>query len=283
MPGFFRRRRHRRLRSLPFPADWLAIVERNARFFLAMEEPQRTRLLGDMQVFLAEKNFEGCNGLELTDEIKVTIAAHACRLIAGHETDVFPRLVTVLVYPSAYVAESVEPLGGGVYLRGQQVRLGEAWKDGVAVVSWSDVLAGIDGETPGHNLVAHEFAHILDMEDGAADGTPILGARGAYASWSATLELEYERLRRDAALGRYSTLESYGATDPSEFFAVATEAFFEKTSVLRRRHPALYRELRSFYAYDPAPRRFIVTAEGDRVDVGGDAAGGSDDGGMGTS
>ncbi len=270
MFGFLRRRRQNQLRSRPFPPEWLAIVERNARFYLAMEENHRERLCGDIQVFVAEKNFEGCNGIEVDDKIRVTIAAHACRLIAGGPSEVFPRLVTVLVYPSAYLADASEPMGGGIYLQGKQVRLGEAWKDGVAVVSWAEVLDGIAGETPGRNLVAHEFAHILDMEDGAADGTPRLADRRAYASWSATMELEYERLRRDAALGRYSALDTYGATDPAEFFAVATEAFFEKPGVLERRHPALYGELRAYYGYDPAPRRFVVTAEGDRMDIVGE-------------
>ncbi len=266
MFGFLRRRRQQKLRLRPFPPEWLALVERNARFYQAMEEKLRERLRGDIQVFVAEKNFEGCNGIEVDDEIRVTIAAHACRLIAGRPSDVFPRLVTVLVYPSAYLADAVEPMGGGIYLQGKQVRLGEAWKDGVAVVSWADVRDGIAGETPGHNLIAHEFAHILDMEDGAADGTPRLAGRGAYASWSATMELEYERLRRDAALGRYTALDTYGATDPAEFFAVATEAFFEKPGVLARRHPALFGELRAYYGYDPEPRRSVVTADGDRVD-----------------
>jgi hypothetical protein len=250
--GYFRRRRQERLRASPLPSDWAGILDRNAPFCATWSEADRRELQGHVQVFLAEKHFEGCNGLELTDEIKVTIAAHACRLLMHRNSDVFPRLVTVLVYPTAYVARAVESLGGGAVLEGEQVRLGEAWKDGVAVVSWDDLRATVEGRNPGRNLILHEFAHILDMEDGASDGTPALAGREQYASWIAIMGDEYERLRRDHHLGRYSVLDHYGATNPAEFFAVATEAFFEKPTVLARRHPELYAELRRFYRQDPA-------------------------------
>jgi MtfA peptidase len=250
--GFFSRRRRERLRSAPFPAEWLGFVDRNVPFYASLTEADGRELQGLIQVFLAEKNFEGCNGLELTDEIKVTIAAHACRLLLRRDADVFPRLITILVYPSAYVAKSVEPIGGGTVLEGEQVRLGEAWKDGVAVVSWDDLLATAEGRNPGRNLILHEFAHILDMEDGAADGTPKLLRREQYATWSQVMETEYERLGRDSVLGRYTVLDPYGATNPAEFFAVATEAFFEKPTVLAKRHPELYAELRAYYQQDPA-------------------------------
>jgi MtfA peptidase len=250
--GFFSRRRRERLRAAPFPAEWMGIVQRNVSFYASLPEDDRRELQGHVQVFLAEKNFEGCNGLELTDEIKVTIAAHACRLLLRRDAGVFPRLITILVYPSAYLARSVEPLGGGTYLEGQQVRLGEAWKGGVAVVSWDDLRETIRGREPGRNLILHEFAHILDMEDGEADGTPKLARREEYASWSAIMGEEFERLRRDSSLGRYTVLDPYGATNPAEFFAVATEAFFEKSTVLAKRHPELYAALEAFYRQDPA-------------------------------
>lgn len=250
--GFFRRRRRERLRSAPFPAEWLAIIERNVPFHAALTQSERRALEGLVHVFVAEKHFEGCGGLELNDEVKVTVAAHACRLLLHRDTDVFPRLITVLVYPSAYVARSVEPIAGGGVLEGEQVRLGEAWKGGVAVVSWDEILAVARGLAGGQNLVLHEFAHLLDMEDGAADGTPVLRNRRQYASWVAVMQDEYERLRRDRVLGRYSVLDHYGATDPAEFFAVATEAFFEKPKLLAKRHPKLYAQLRGYYGQDPA-------------------------------
>lgn len=235
----------------PFPAEWLPILDQNSPSYAVMSDDDRRELQGHIQVFLDEKHFEGCNGLELTDEIKVTIAAHACRLLLHRETEVFPRLITVLVYPGAYIAKAVEAIAGGGLLESEQVRLGEAWKDGVAVVSWSDLCDTIAGRNPGRNLILHEFAHILDMEDGSSDGTPILPDRRQYASWVAIMDDEYHRLRRDSELGRYTALDTYGATNPAEFFAVATEAFFEKPTVLAKRHPELYAELKGFYRQDP--------------------------------
>ena len=252
MFNFFKRRRRERLRSAPFPSGWLEIIEKNLPSYVHLPDVDRRELQGLVQVFLAEKNYEGCGGLELTDEIRVTIAAQACVLLLHRDTDIFPRLASILVYPSAYVAKAVEPIGGGVVLEGEQVRLGEAWKDGVAIVSWEDVRATILGRNYGKNLVLHEFAHLLDMEDGAADGTPLLERRNQYASWMKIMQDEYEQLKRHAALGLYTALDVYGATNAAEFFAVATEAFFEKPGVLRKRHPELYEELRSYYRQDPA-------------------------------
>jgi Mlc titration factor MtfA (ptsG expression regulator) len=250
--GFFKRRRRRRLQTEPFPPAWREIIERNVRIYAYLPATDRTELEGLVQIFMAEKSFEGCGGLALTDEIKITIAAQACQLLLRRRTDVYPRLISILVYPTAYVAKSVEPIGGPVALEGEQIRLGEAWKGGVVIVSWDELEATAQGRTFGHNLVLHEFAHQLDMEDGAADGTPILENRSQYQRWVKILSAEYARLRRDSALGRYTVLDDYGATNPAEFFAVATESFFEKASVLEKRHPALYEELKSFFHQDPA-------------------------------
>lgn len=252
MFGFFKQRRRKRLRSAPFPAAWLEIIERNVRFYACLPEADRHELEGLVQIFLAEKTFEGCGGLELTDEIKVTIAAQACLLLLHRQTDIYPRLVTILVYPSAYVARSIKPIGGPVVLEGESARLGESWTTGVVVLSWDDVQAGASDIHDGQNLVLHEFAHQLDREDGAINGTPLLERRSQYLAWGRVLNAEYERLQRDGRAGRSTVLDLYGATDPAEFFAVATECFFEKPRVLRKRHPELYDELKTFYRQDPA-------------------------------
>ncbi len=252
MFGFFKHRRRQRLQAKPFPAAWLEFIERNVRYFADLLPADRRELQGLLQVFMAEKSFEGCGGLELTDEIKVTIAAQACRLLLHRQTDFYRRLMTILVYPTAYLAKSVEPIGGPIALEGEEIRLGEAWKGGVVIVSWDEVRAASLGLAHGRNLVLHEFAHQLDMEDGAADGVPILESASQIARWAQVMESEYQRLKRDSALGRYSALDDYGATSPSEFFAVATECFFEKAGVLRKRHPELYEELKRYYQQDPA-------------------------------
>ena len=252
MFGYFRQRRRDRIRSAPFPSSWLPIIERNVPVFARLPTSDQQELQGHVQVFLAEKHFEGCGGLELTEEIKLTIAAGACLLLLHRKIDYFSRLITILVYPSAYVASSTSSIGGGVVLEEEQIRLGEAWKSGVVVVSWANIRATVLGRSHGENLVLHEFAHQLDMEDGVADGTPVLERRSYYPRWAEVMGHEYERLRRDSALGRYTVLDEYGATNPAEFFAVATECFFQKPVSLSRRHPELYEELKSFYKQDPA-------------------------------
>jgi Mlc titration factor MtfA (ptsG expression regulator) len=252
MFGYFKRRRRAQIRAAPFRAVWLETIEQNVPIFHRLPHADRAELLGHVQVFLAEKQFEGCGGLDLTEEIRVTIAAQACVLLLRREVDYFSRLVTILVYPSAYVASATRPIGAGVIREEEEVRLGEAWKAGVVVVSWADVRAAARGRNQGENLVLHEFAHQLDMEDGAADGTPLLDDRRQYERWAEVMGFEFERLQRDAALGRYSVLDTYGAADPAEFFAVATECFFEKSLVLAKRHPELYEVLKSYFRQDPA-------------------------------
>jgi Mlc titration factor MtfA (ptsG expression regulator) len=252
MLGFFRARRRARLRARPFPPAWRAIVERNFPLFQRLPERDRAELLGHVQVFLAEKQFEGCGGLELTDEIRVTIAAHACLLLLHRDDDYYPRLLSILVYPAAYVAPQREVGPDGVVHEGVSGRLGESWQDGALVLSWDDVHGhAADLDVP-HDVVLHEFAHQLDQEDGRADGAPILPARRMYAAWARVLSREFERLRDDAVRGRRSVLDTYGATNPAEFFAVATEAFFKNAERMRTRHPELYAELREFYRQDPA-------------------------------
>jgi Mlc titration factor MtfA (ptsG expression regulator) len=251
MFGFIKRRRRQRLRSAPFPQGWLEIIKRNVRLYRHLPEADRRELQGLVQIFLAEKHFEGCGGLEMTDEVKVTIAASACLLLLHRETDIYPRLITILVYPSAYVAKTRNPIGAYA-LEGESINLGESWSSGVVVLSWDDVLAGASDLRDGQNVVLHEFAHQLDREDGWVDGAPPLERRSQYVTWARVLGAEYERLQRASRLGRSTVLDDYGATDPAEFFAVATECFFEKPHVLRKRHPELYEELRSFYRQDPA-------------------------------
>jgi Mlc titration factor MtfA (ptsG expression regulator) len=249
--GFLKRRRRERIQAGPFPPGWAAIVERNCPFYGRLPEADRIELQRDIRVFLAEKVFEGCGGLELNDEIRLTIAAQACLLLLHRDTDDYHRLVTILVYPGAYVAKGVEPIGGGLVLEGEQARLGEAWRDGVVVLSWDDVRAGAADPRDGQNVVLHEFAHQLDHEDGVADGAPILPQRGLYAAWARVLGAEYERLREDSRRHRKSVLDHYGATNPAEFFAVATECFFEKPAQMKKKHPELYEELRLYYRQDP--------------------------------
>src|SRR3954468_10041717 len=251
MFGFFKKQRRERLLQNPFPPEWEAILEKNVPIYGRLPEDDRTELQGLIQIFLAEKVFEGCNGLAITDEIRVTIAAQACLLLLHRDTDVYPKLITVLVYPNAFVSNMPQHSPQGIVTEGPQGRLGEVWTSGVVVLSWDDVKHGAADVRDGHNVVFHEFAHQLDQEDGSADGAPILPRRSMYSAWARVLGAEYAELREDAEKGRKSVLDDYGATNPAEFFAVATEAFFEKPVQLKKKHPELYEELKVYYEQDP--------------------------------
>jgi Mlc titration factor MtfA (ptsG expression regulator) len=202
-------------------------------------------------VFLAEKTFEGCGGLELTREIKLTIAAQACLLLLHRETDLYPHVDAILVYPSAYVVRARKH-DGVVVVEEDEARLGESWQQGLVVLSWDHVLSGAAAPNDGQNVVLHEFAHQLDSESGAMNGTPELGTRARYSAWARVLGGEFAELSERLHRGRPSDIDPYGATNPAEFFAVLTEMFFEKPEALQRRHPVLYDELSAFYRQDPA-------------------------------
>lgn len=251
---WLRERRRRRTRARPVPPEWTRWLEARVPYVARLSPERRAELLGHVHVFLDEKRFEGCGGLDVTDEMRVTIAAQACLLLLGRETDCFPDVHTVLVYPAAYVAPSVQRLPDGTVVEGGHVRLGEAWHRGEVVLSWGDVVTGAANPADGRNLVLHEFAHKLDGEDGVVDGAPALTGRSHYAAWARVLSREFLALQKAATRGKRSVLDKYGATSPPEFFAVATEAFFEKSAAMRKKLPDLYEQLASYYRQDPAGR-----------------------------
>jgi MtfA peptidase len=250
--GFFKRRRRDAIRAKPFPERWRAIMEKNVAHARLLDEDERRELEGLVAIFLAEKHFEGCGGLALDDEIRVTIAAQACVLLLGRDTDVYPDLVSILVYPSAYRAPT-ERRDGPVVFEGGDARLGESWTRGTLVLAWDHVAAETRALGTA-NVVLHEFAHQLDGEDGAMDGAPDLPSRDRYGAWARVLGAEYDELRERLHAGRPTVIDGYGATSPPEFFAVVTEMFFEKPEQLLSRHPELYAELARFYGQDPAAR-----------------------------
>ncbi|MDP8257580.1 MAG: zinc-dependent peptidase [Candidatus Alcyoniella australis] len=249
----FKQKRREKLKEQPFPPPWLAIIERNLPFFKKLPPEDQAELQGHVQVFLAEKKFEGLGGLEMTDEIRVTIAAQACILLLHRQTDYYPDLLSILVYPHHYFAPSIVRNPDGTVTEGVDARLGESWQRGEVVLSWNDVLSGAQDPHDGHNVVFHEFAHQLDAEaDGRTDGAPALPRRSMYISWARVLSTEYQQLLQDLEQHRRNCIDSYGATNPAEFFAVVTELFFEQGRQLKQCHPELYEQLRLFYQQDPA-------------------------------
>ncbi len=250
----FKRKRRRRISAQPFPAHWLEIIERNSPYYRRLTAGEQDELRGHVRVFLDEKRFEGCGGLEITDEIRLTIAAHACLLLLNRETDYYPRMTTVLVYPRHYFAHEAHRLSDGIIMEEMSGREGESWHRGPVVLSWDDVLEGATEPEAGHNVVYHEFAHQLDGEWRTNEGAPTLPQDAMYAEWARVLGGEYERLLDDIRCNRRHLIDDYGATNPAEFFAVVTELFFSKPVPLKRRHPELYAQLKTFYRQDPAAR-----------------------------
>lgn len=190
----------------------------------------------------------------MTDEIRVTIAAQACILLLHRKTDDYPRLKSVLVYPHPYHATSIRQGPGRLMVEGEEMRLGESWQTGALVLAWDAVRGGAADVHDGHNVVYHEFAHQLDAEDGIVNGAPVLPNRSMYSAWARVLSAEYEQLIRETHQRHRTVMDEYGTQNPAEFFAVATETFFEKPVQLMHRHPELYEELRLFYNQDPATR-----------------------------
>ncbi len=233
-----RSNKHARLMSALPAATWKPILQRTLPIVDKMSEEQWKQLAGLMNVFLAEKKFEGCGGLELTDEMKVTVAAQACMLLLGRDVKVYPKLKTILLYPHTYTD-------------GETARLGESWNVGVVVLSWNSVAGGARNFADGQNVTFHEFAHQLDQENGAADGAPILGESNAYQTWARVFSHDFEELVDKTERGRKDVMDPYGATNPAEFFSVATETFFEKPRQMKSKHPELFEKLRGFYKVDP--------------------------------
>lgn len=249
---FYPRWRLRRALARPMPAERQAILERNLPVYRRMPAELQAQLRRLVTQFLHQKKFVPCGGMEeVTEEMRVTIAAQACLLLLNRPSRVYPLLETVLLYPTAFLVPRNRPDEAGVVTETREDLLGESWSDGRVILSWDHVQRGASDWTDGHNVVLHEFAHQLDSESGSNNGAPYLGHPSSYRSWSEVLARDFDALRRDAYFSQQSVLDHYGATSPAEFFAVATETFFEKPWQLAERHAELYAEFLKYYRVDP--------------------------------
>jgi Mlc titration factor MtfA (ptsG expression regulator) len=243
--------RLRRALAAPFPPEWSDILERNLGGYRRLPAELRERLCQLVKQFLHEKTFTGAHGLQITDEIRVTIAGEACMLILNRPAGVYPALRYIIVYPSAFIVRRDAMDEAGIVNASPRDLLGESWQNGKVILAWDSVLRGSRNFVDGHNVVLHEFAHQLDTEDGAADGTPLVGGEHSYRAWTAVMSEEFEGLRKASYRGRETLMDHYGATNPAEFFAVATETFFEKPRQMARHHAELFEALRGYYRVDP--------------------------------
>ena len=252
MLGFLKERHRKRIKARPFPDEWLRIITDNVAFFGKLSANDRTELLEHVRILLAEKNFEGCAGQEITDEVRLTIAAQASLLLLHRKTDYFPRLLTVLVYPSLYQVQEDRPITAEIWQEERSFRSGETGRTmGSMVLAWDAVKSGAADPADAKNVVLHEFAHQLDYENFAADGAPALETREQQRSWQNVMRTEFASLRAADDTGVPTLLDTYGATNPAEFFAVSVEAFFERPAALRSGHPRLYSELEGYFRQSP--------------------------------
>jgi len=253
MFAFWRRLSRRDLFESPFPDEYRELIDKNVALYSKLPAEDRDKLERLVRILIAEKNFVGVGGLELTEEMCVAIAARACLLVLRRVTlddPLYPELGSVVVYPTGYQV-AVERHEGYVVVEGEEHRLGESWTHGTLVLSWRAAEEGAALPHDGHDVVLHEFAHQLDGQQGMMNGTPELPTRDRYASWAQTFSEEFEALRSDLSKNTPTDIDSYGATNPAEFFAVVTEEFFERAQTMRARHPELYEELAQYYKLDP--------------------------------
>jgi Mlc titration factor MtfA (ptsG expression regulator) len=252
---FFRRKaraqRFSRLAGEPLDAELLALLRRHMPLYERMPSELQHQLQGLVNVFLNDKSFFGSGGLEITDEMRLAVAGNACLLLLNRDDPCFPGSNTILLYPDTIVAPTVE-YDGAIVRESQSARLGESWHRGPVILSWADVLRGIDNPDDGHNVVIHEFAHKLDEENASMDGLPVLREHADYPDWARIMSEEYADLIERARHHRNRVLDRYGSTSPAEFFAVASEAFFEKGKQMKKRVPMLYTQLEQYYGADPA-------------------------------
>jgi Mlc titration factor MtfA (ptsG expression regulator) len=243
--------KRKRLRAQPFPIQWFPFVNKIS-LYRCLPIPLKKQLQGHIQVFLAEKYFVGCGGLEITDEIKLTIVTQACLLLLNRKTDYYKDLCSILVYPSQFIVHKERIDFAGVKTHKRQILVGESWDFGKVVISWEEAKRDTLYFRNGSNVVLHEFAHQLDHEQGDSNGVPVLENKASYVTWAKEFSKEYQKFCRTVVQGKSTVMDEYAAIDPAEFFAVATETFFEKPIPLKNEHQALYKQLQNYYKVDPS-------------------------------
>lgn len=247
MFGWFRKRRRKKILAQSWPEGWDLHLQRNVRLTWQMSDEQTQALKARVKVFVVEKHWEGCDGLELTQEMQVTIAAQACLMLLGVNDYYFDNVKSVLIYPKAFQRQTSDGVSDGQ----SQYRAGEAWQGGPIILSWKDSLQGGRNEDDGRNVVIHEFAHALDGLDGEMGGSVMFNDQESAQAWSRVVEAGFAELCEAKETNRRTLLDHYGATNRAEFFAVASETFFEQPRELSEEHGELFGLLKKYYRVDP--------------------------------
>ncbi len=245
-----KRQRLHRILSQPLSADHRTLVEHQVPITSKLPPDLRNKLEGKVNRFLDQVQFTGCNGLEITEEIRVSIAAQACLLVVNSETW-YNNLTTVLVYPDAFKSRQTQH-NGYVVIEREIVRTGESWSRGPVILSWFHSQQGAANATDGHNVVFHEFAHQIDDLSGRTDGVPNLSSNQKFSDWARVFDTAYNKHVQLVQMGRSTVIDAYGAEGYEEFFAVSVEVFFEKPASLKREEPEVYEQLAMVFQLDPS-------------------------------
>ncbi len=260
--GYFSYQKYRYKQAVnkPFPSGFKEILEQRLPVYSKLSLALQQNLHRHILHFLYHKQFVGCNGLVITDEIRVVIAAEACLLILNRPSSCYQNLKWIYVYPSVFIAQREEKNEYGLVSNERRHLLGESWQNGKVILAWDNVESGMQNFHDGQNVVLHEFAHQLDQESGSANGAPLLYTKDSYKVWSQVFNKEFQQLQAQVYLldehshakkSKSHLIDKYGATNPAEFFAVVTEVFFEKPHALQKLHPELFDLLKSYYQLDP--------------------------------
>jgi Mlc titration factor MtfA (ptsG expression regulator) len=232
--------RRARIARAPFPKGFREVLEREVAFYRRLSPAERERFEDEVAIFLAEQNIAGKRGAKVDDELRVLVAASAIMLVFGRPGFRYPTTRDIVIYDESFSKDYEE---GGT----EANVLGMVHGSGPIIFSSRALKHGFANERDGLNVGLHEFAHVLDFDAGQADGVPAMMPWGALRPWTQVMHSETALVE-----ARRSVLRSYAATNEAEFFAVATEAFFERPVQLRDKHPELYRLLKETYGQDPA-------------------------------
>lgn len=242
--------RRDKIYSQVLPTIWHTKLYENVPLYQRLPDHLKQHFHGCVQLFLHEKQFVG-RGIEVSDDIRITIAGNACLLLLHQQQRRFPGFKTIIIYPDTYLAKQTKHSDAVAAIEHSQ-RAGESWVRGPIVLSWGDSIRGSLNSKDGHNVVIHEFAHKLDEQTGAMNGLPKLTDSSHYSEWAKVLNEEFIALQHRSERRKNSVLDEYGTVSPAEFFAVASESFFEKSKQMKKKLPDLYTQLSRFYSIDPA-------------------------------
>ncbi len=237
------------LLATPLSADTHQIIETQVPIVGRLPVDLRAKLDGKINLFLKQVSFHGCDGLDVTDEMRLSIAAQACLLVVNSDTW-YDNLTTVLIYPNAFKSRQ-QRRSGYVVTEKEIVRTGESWDRGPVILSWAHSRKGALNDHDGQNVVFHEFAHQIDDLSGGTNGVPVLGAGQSYSDWERVFLAAYDAHVNAVEHGRATVIDPYGATGHEEFFAVSVEVFFERPAALKASEPEVYDQLSNLFRLDP--------------------------------